>query len=124
LSAVLHIQRLDLALKFTGEDVILRRGTTSFTDLTVRASVRAYNAQEITGGVVVGDIRVTLSPTGLDDAAWVAAGGSAGTTPFNPDRRIPTIGNRVIVQGRNRRIEQVMPVFVNGTLVRIGLQAR
>lgn len=120
-----RIAALDRATAASGETVILRRvnGTVN-TDLPVRASVRHYDGQELTGGIVAGDSKIVLSPTGLDAAAWVNAAGAAGTPPFNPDRRIPRVGDRVIVGGRNRRIEFSRPFLVDGVLVRIELTVR
>lgn len=119
------IASLDRALAAAGETIILRRGVSApFTDLTVPASVRRFRAEELTGGIMQGDVKVILSPTGLDAAAWLAAGGSAGSAPFAADLRIPKIGDKVIAQGRSHRIENAMSFLVAGALVRIELQAR
>lgn len=119
------IATLDRMLTASGEEITLRRGTVApFTDLAVRASVRHYDGQELTGGIVAGDAKVVISPTGLDATAWVNAAGAAGTPPFNPDRRIPRVGDRAIIAGRNRRIEFSKPVLVDGVLVRVDLTVR
>lgn len=121
-----EIAALDRALASAGGTVTLRRFTPASTpvDINVAARWRFFEAEEITGGVAAGDLRVILSPTGLDNAAWLAAAGPAGIAPFDEDRRPPRIGDRVIVAGRLRRIENVNPIVVGGQLVRIELQCR
>lgn len=119
------IADLDAALASEGEDVVLRRGAQApFTDLTVRAHVRHIRPDEVSGGIVAGDSMVTISPTGLDQAAWMAAAGSVGAAPFAVDRRPPKVGDRIIVQGRLRRVEHAAPILMAGVLVRINMQVR
>ncbi len=123
------IADLDAALKRAGTSITLRRATTpTATDLVRPASVRSYTPEEVTGGVKAGDEKLVLSPTGLDDAAWVAAfaatGGQSQATPFDVSPKLPKAGDKVIVNNRLRSIEAVMPVRVAGTVVRIEVQAR
>lgn len=119
------IARLDASLARRGEWITLRRGTGPFTDLPVRANVRAFTPDEITAGVMAGDLKVVLSPTGLDAPAWIAAQTEpAPPAGFNVDRRLPTKGERAIVQGRSRSVEAVMPIRVNDVVVRIEMQVR
>ena len=68
------VSRLDAALQRSGSDVILRRKTDPVTDLTVRASHRRFEGDEITGNILDGDAKVIMSPTGLDDTDWVYSG--------------------------------------------------
>lgn len=114
------IDALDRALARCGEDIVLRR---TGVDLPVRAHVRTFRQEELTGGVMLGDLKVILSPTGLDDADWLAAI-PAGTPPFDPDRRVPRRNEKAIVQGRLRNVENPMPIMMGGELVRIELVVR
>lgn len=123
------IADLDAALARAGTPVTLRRLTTpSPTDLVVPASARSYMPEEITGGIKAGDEKLVLSPTGLDDAAWVAAfsatGGQSLAAPFDVSPNLPKAGDKVVVNNRLRSIAAVMPVRVAGTVVRIEAQAR
>jgi hypothetical protein len=87
--------------------------------------VRAYAPDEIAGGVMATDLKVILSPTGLNDAAWIAAQTDpAPSAGFSIDRRLPKIGEKAIINGRVHNIQGVMPIRVNDTLVRIELQVR
>lgn len=123
------IADLDAALARAGTSVTLRRLTTpSATDLVVPASARSYMPEEITGGVKSGDEKIVVSPTGLDDPAWVAAfaatGGQSQAAPFDVSPNLPKAGDKVIVNNRLRSIEAVMPVRIADTVVRIEAQAR
>lgn len=122
------IARLDASLARRGQDIVLRRTTTPPTDLSVRANVRPVTPDEVTGGIVAGDLMVVVSPTGLDKPSWIAAfaltGGVSQSAPFNVDPKLPKKGDLAIINNRRRTIEAVMPIYVNGELVRIELQAR
>lgn len=120
MSSADDIAQLDRDIARYGEDIVLRRPG---IDLTVRAHVRTFRQEEITGGVMLGDLKVILSPTGLDASAWLAAA-SAGTPPFDPDRRVPRRNEKAIVQGRLRNVENPMPFVIGGELVRIELVVR
>lgn len=124
-----HIADLDAALARRGANVTLRRMTTpDETDLTVRASYRPFSPDEVTGGIVAGDYRVVISPTGLDNAAWIAAfaavGGVTMSAPFDVDPKLPKKGDKIILDNRLRTVEGVMPYTVNGEVVRIEMQVR
>lgn len=105
------IAALDRQLAAHGQSVTLRRFTgvgsaRTFTDATVRAFVRDYRPDELAGGIVQGDTVVTLSPTD------VAAGG------------LPKIGDKVVIDGRERTVQAAPPVRIAGMVVRINLQVR
>jgi hypothetical protein len=121
---VTHIIRLDRSLLRAGSSIILRRQGTPNVDVSVPASWRLYKAEELTGGIQQGDIKVIISPTGLSGASWLAAAGSAGTAPFNVDRAIPRPNDKAIIAGRIRNIQVAMPIYVRDVLVRIELQVR
>lgn len=129
MTPVQRIERLDKALARSGSDVMLRRMTEPTpTDLPVRASERPYAPDELTGGVRAGDHRLVLSPTGLDDANWIAAfattGGQSKPAPFDVDPKLPKRGDSVVIANRLRTIESVRPVEMDGTVVRIVVTAR
>lgn len=123
------IADLDAALARAGTSVTLRRETTPTpTDLVVRAAERPFAPDELTGGIRAGDHRLVISPTGLDAAAWVAAfaatGGQSLATPFDVDPGLPRRGDSVIIANRLRTIENVRPIFMDETVVRIEMAAR
>lgn len=125
-----QIAALDRALAIAGTKLLLRRPTTpSPTDLdNVPAAVRSYLPEEITGGINAGDLKIVLSPTGLDDADWMAAfsstGGSSLTAPYDVETWLPKKGDLVVVDKRLHSVEAVMPIRINGTVVRIEMQVR
>lgn len=97
------IARLDAALARRGQDVILRKTNTVTGQVTVRARVRDYRADELVGIIQHGASKVVVSPTGL--------------TTFG----VPPKNGFVVVDGQPRRIESVNPIRVAGTLVRIDM---
>lgn len=111
------IAQLDRQLARNGQDVALVRVVADgddFTSTKIRAFVRGYRPNELTGGIQQGDTLVVLSPTGLP-------------APFNglddPDTFLRR-GDRVEVAGRSPRIEYVDPVLLDGVQVRINLLVR
>ncbi|XYD07431.1 hypothetical protein R1A27_20185 [Methylobacterium sp. NMS12] len=111
------IADLDDELRRVGQDVALVRVVADGDDVTspvVKAFVRGYRPNELTGGIQQGDTLVVLSPTGLP-------------APFNglddPDDFLRR-GDRVEVAGRSPRIEYVDPVLLDGAQVRINLLVR
>lgn len=106
---------LDRHLAATGQDVTLRRriGTTmTYVDLTVRARVKGYRAEHVVGAVKVTDSEFIFSPTQIlaAGAAWPGAAGGD---------RWPKIGDFLVVNSVQRRIEQTQPVVIGGAVVRI-----
>lgn len=128
MAGVTPVADLDAALAVYGADVTLRRQTSPVTDLAVRASYRPYAPEEVTGGIMAGDFKVVISPTGLNDATWKAAfansGGVTMASPFDVDTSVPKRGDKIIIENRLRTIEYVMPYRINGELVRIEMQVR
>lgn len=114
------IATLDLSLEQYGEDVTLRRstwveGVATHIDAGVRAKVSGYLSDELVGGIVQGDRKVILSPTGL--AAWPAIDATS-------DERVPAVGDVVISAGRAYRVMAPNPLRAGGEMVRIELQVR
>lgn len=123
-----YIDALDEALAEAGEDVILRRivGTGSAAvniDVTVRASVRRdARAIELVGTLAQGEDAVSISPTQIDAAQW-PGGQPASNATHKPDPRVPLVNDTLIIQGRPRKVKMVMPIVIEGELVRINMVA-
>ncbi|MHC2016314.1 hypothetical protein [Methylobacterium sp. CM6247] len=99
-----EIAKLDRQLAKKGEDVVLRGQDApddGSQDLTLRAFVRGYKPDELSGGINQGDSEVVLSPTGLT---------------VDPAR----LGG-LTVAGRYRTIQVANPVRVGGVVVRWNL---
>jgi hypothetical protein len=111
-----------------GQDVQLERvtqgpsGTQIIYSVDVRAFVRGYHPDELVGGIIQGDSKVTLSAVEIEAQGW--PGPNSSTTPTRQDRRIPRKGDDVWIEGRKRNIENAIPFYLNGQLVRIELNAR
>lgn len=108
------IADLDAALLVVGDVVTLRRriGTTgNFVDLTIRASLRGFRAEQLVGSIKQTDQRFSFSPSEIAaaSATWpgAAGGGSA-----------PTTNDFMVVDGRQRAIAHIAPIRVGGTVVR------
>lgn len=116
------ISSLDRALAQYGEDVTLRRstwveGVATHMDAGIRAKVTGYLPDELVGGIVQGDRKVILSPTGIAAEAWPAADATV-------DERMPQVGDVVISAGRAYRVMAPNPLRAGGEVVRIELQVR
>jgi len=98
------IAKLDGQIAKHGQTVTLTRGAST---ITLQAFVRAYQAQELVGPVQQGDTHVSLSPSGL------------GGFPL-PVRQ----GDKAIIAGATRNIENAEPVRMQDILVRINLRVR
>lgn len=99
---------LDRQIALHGQAITLQR-LSPVSSATVRAFVRGYRAEELTGGIQQGDTLVILSPTTL------AAGGWAG---------LPKRGDKTLIDARLRNVEIADPVRINGEVVRVNLTVR
>lgn len=121
-----EIADLDRALAQDGEDIILRRvvGTTNqaFNDVTCRAFVRGYAANELVGGITQQDSKVILSPTQINRVQW--PGGQPPSVTDDP--RIPskTRGDKckIVNVGKWRNVETGAGIYISDTLVRIEMR--
>lgn len=109
------IAELDAALLISGQTAALRRriGTgNSFAEVTVRVKLQGYTTTDLVVGIKVTDSRFIFSPTPItaDGAAWPGAAGGGNDTK---------IGDFLLVEGRQRKIEQVDNIRVGEVLVRI-----
>lgn len=100
------IARLDADLARRGRDIILRKSNTATGQITVKAKVRGYRPDEVTGIIVAGDSKVIISATGLE---------TFGVPPSN---------GFAVWDGVPRRIIVPTPIYDGNTLVRVELQVR
>jgi hypothetical protein len=94
--------------------------------VTLRAAVRDYKPDELTGGngLNVGDSHVIISTTEINAAQWPDAATIASATTTDP--RIPAKGDRLVLQsGRVRTVLSAWPApYVGGELIRIEMNVR
>lgn len=125
--AAFEIAELDKSLAEDGEDIILRRvvGATNqaFIDVTCRAFVRGYAANELIGGITQQDSKVILSPTQINAANW-PGGQPVSNAQFQADPRIPSKnrGDKCVMGGRVRNVESATGIPIDGVLVRIEMR--
>lgn len=126
-NALSTITNLDLFLKQSGEDIILRRTTAgNNADQVVRASVRALRmsrVQQLVDGTTQDDKLIVFSPTEIRWSGWPNLG-SMGSPPFDVDVQIPRRGDKVIVSGALFRIEVVNAIKVDNEVVRIQIMTK
>lgn len=107
----------------TGEMVTIQRATgtnaaqTQFS-IQVLAFVRPYDARESLTGIVQGDLAVTLSPDDLAAAGWPIGQGVGDAFVPNPTT------DKIVAQGRTRKIIAALPHYIQGRPVKIDLQVR
>jgi hypothetical protein len=122
-----EISELDKALAADGQDIILRRvrgnslATMSWVDVTCRAFVRGYRAEELGAGFTLQDSHVILSPTQINTASWP---GDAADSPPTIDDRIPrkNRGDLCFIANKRRSVEAGVGLYIGDTLVRIELR--
>lgn len=100
------IAMLDRQIAKDGQTVLLRKGNAANgdADKPVRAFVRGYQPEELSGGIQQGDSTMVISPTGL------AASGFQGDI-----KRL----DKAVIGGRLRNIEIANPIRMNDIIVRI-----
>lgn len=103
------IDGLDRAIAVAGQTVTLRRVVPNAPAIEkqVRAFVRGYKPEELTGGITMGASEVVISPTDL--------AGSVFATSY------PQVGDKVTVAGRSRQVTGAEPVMMDDVLVRVNL---
>lgn len=113
------IAMLDRQLAAHGEDVVLQRVTGTTNQAVFSANCRARLLQPspttpLAAGLVQDNLRYILSPTDIDAAQWP---GPAVLPAPSGDRRIPRKGDRLIVQGIARTIQNATARIIDGTVV-------
>ncbi len=112
-----RIARLDASILNHGEAVTLQRriGTgATYAEVTTRAVVKGYQADELVGGIKQTDSMFIMSPTQINAA--VAATTWPGAAPAGT---WPKIGDFLVIDGVQRKIEAVKPRKVGDVVVRI-----
>jgi hypothetical protein len=127
-SAAFEIAELDKSLAEDGEDIILRRvvgsspATQQFIDVTCRAFVRGYAAEDLIAAITQRQRRVILSPTQINRAQW--PGGQALSVVNDP--RIPSKnrGDKCIILSdrSNCAVEEGGGIYLGTTLIRIEMR--
>lgn len=122
MSAAQEIADLDEALALDGEDIELHRPIAGQgpVKVTCRAFVRGASVVQLSSGVKQDASNVVLSPSEIIRRGWPGPNSSA--TPTAQDRRVPRTTDKVLIAGRTRQIDAVMPVYVDGALVRIDMR--
>ena len=127
-AAEFEIRELDKSLAEDGEDIILRRviGSTNqaFIDVTCRAFVRGYAANELIGGITQKDSRVILSPTQINRTNWPGGQVPPAPSAVNVDPRVPSKnrGDKCSIGGSFRAVEAGSGIYLDGELVRIDMR--
>jgi len=111
-----EIADLDFSLAADGQTITLRRGAAS---VDCAAFVRDLNPNPLVDTLIQQEFRVIISPTQIDAAVWPAGPDSP---PAAVDPRIPIKGDTVMVAGRKRTVQGVLPIFVADVMVRIEMK--
>jgi hypothetical protein len=124
----LAISQLDRQLTQHGESVTLIRYVLAAVGrlgvpVTMLAFVRGYKPEAIVegSGIVMGDTKVTLSPTGFAAAQWPA---SHPSNPTTEDIRIPIKNDTIVISGRPTTVQGTEPVRIGDTIVRFDVRVR
>ncbi|AKR57127.1 hypothetical protein XM25_15260 [Devosia sp. H5989] len=102
----LSVSMLDRQIAAHGQPIALRRGKSGSQQHNARGFVRGYRPEELVGLVQQADRGVVLSPSGL-----------AG---FG----LPQAGDEFSSQGRRGTVEDVEPIHIGETLVRVNMRVR
>jgi hypothetical protein len=116
-----------------GQDVTLQRvtqgagGTQIKYKVECRAFVRGYRPDELVGGILQGDSKVTLSAAEIEEQGWPGPQSSkvpVGQDLSKQDMRVPRKGDDIYIAGKLRNVEVGVPIYLDNVLVRIELMAR
>ena len=120
-------------LEAHGQDIRLRRVTRTpsgeaqvIYSVDCRAFVRGHRPDELVGGILQGDSKVTLSAAEIEAKGWpgpIASADPPGERTQR-DRRIPRKGDDVTIEETVRNVEVATPYYLDGILVRIELEVR
>jgi hypothetical protein len=108
-----RIQRLDDSLARRGKAATLMRripSSPNFVQLPVRVRLSGYSVDTNASGVLATDSKFIMSPTPIlkdDGAVWPGAAGGD---------KWPTVDDFLLVDGARRKIEQCLPIDVNGVV--------
>lgn len=129
-----EIAELDRALAADGQDIELWRVQGSGVNpakvkVGCRAFVRRRANKELVGAIVQNDDWVIMSPSEIVRTGWPgpwtpAMPGAPAEAAQNPDRdyRLPRKGDKAVINGIERSVEVVKPIYLDNTLIRIEMQ--
>lgn len=105
-----EIAKLDRQIAKKGQDVVLRRVVEDGDPVEAphRAFSRGYRPDELSGGIQQNVSTLVMSPTNMPAA-------------FATDETMISAGDRVVMRGRTRVIQNVDVVEMNGVVVRYNL---
>jgi hypothetical protein len=112
-----EIADLDFSLANDGQTITLTRGAAS---VDCAAFVRDLNPNPLVDTISQQEFKIIISPTQIDAAVWPSAPNSP---PPAVDPRIPIKGDALLVAGRKRTVQGVLPIFIGAVLVRIEMKA-
>jgi hypothetical protein len=114
-----EISALNRALSRASQSVTVKRriGTTdAFVSVATTGRVTSFQPAQLSASITMNDSKVILSPSTFDNArTWPGAAGGP---------RYPRKGDQAVIDGRPRQIENVWPVMIGETVVRLELQVK
>lgn len=121
-TAQAKIDRLNRSIARGGESITIERLATNNTtgasvvemSVATPAWIRSSEPQDLTAAGVK-DIKIIISPTSI-----MAATIGSPPTAFG----LPLKDDRILLQGFSANIEDLMPIYYQGTLVRVNIVAR
>lgn len=117
--ATQEIADLDFSLAADGQTVTLARGSASVQCAAFVRTRQLIPNEPLVDTLSQQEFLVIISPTQIDEATWPAP---ANSPPLPVDQRIPIKGDRIIIAGRMRAVQSVLPMFVADVLVRIEMK--
>lgn len=118
-----EVRELDKSLAVDGEWIEIWRLTgTQLIPIKVRcrASVRNYDAKELIGGLTQDQSEVIISPTQIIRSGWPGPETRPiAQAPTQLDRRVPKLGDKAVIQGKQRNVQISKPKYVDDGLVKI-----
>lgn len=120
------IEALDRDLTTAGQDVILQHltlapgGTQIVFEAKCRAKVSGYAPKDLVGGITQDNAQVIISATEINRTGWPGP----ATKPTSTDCRVPSksLGDKVVINGKQRAVEAAVGIYVAGELVRIEIR--
>lgn len=113
-----EIADLDAALETDGQTITLRRGA---AEVDCFAFVRDLTGGQLVDAVTQQEFKVIISPTQITEANWPAAPDSPAPAV---DARIPIKGDKAVVAGRLRTVQEVLPIFVGDVWIRCNMKVK
>jgi hypothetical protein len=118
------IRDLDNGLAEAGTDVTLVRyyGSTRVpVSVDLKAVLRGYSAEEISGDIQQTDQMFIISPTEITNASWP---GYHNNEPTNIDLRVPRKNDQIITSRGKLTVQEAEGIVIQDVLVRINGRVR